>query len=416
MEHTRFIGLDIHKERISIAVAESGRSGAVEYLGEIANDPGAISKLCDRLRRPGKPLAFCYEAGPCGYGVYRQLTSLGHRCDVVAPSLIPTKAGDRVKTNRRDATMLARLHRAGELTPVWVPDADHEAMRDLIRLRSVVRQIVTRARQHLQGFLLRHGRKHGRGTAWRMAYRRWLSTLAFEHPAQQIAFQDYVDAVMDAERRLKRVEEQIFGLLPEWNLRPVVDALQAMRGIALINAVVLVAEVGDFTRFSNPRQLMAYFGLVPGERSSGETIRRGGITKTGNTPCPARAGRRRLGLPNEGAHRPSQGRSDRGAAKSRSRHRVESASSALRPISSAERARQNRQRRQCRHRARDGGLHLVDRLHNPIRAKDGVTMTQRTTSRGDRKHNISLGAICGAGGRTMPGSPRVHYEPSMLAI
>jgi transposase len=271
-----------NKERVSIAVAESRRSGAVEYLGEISNDPDPIGKLCDRLRCPGKTLAFCYEAGPCGYGVYRQLTDIGHRCDVVAPSLIPTKPGDRVKTNRRDATMLARLHRAGELTPVWVPDADHEAMRDLIRLRSVVRQIVTRARQHLQGFLLRHGRKHGRGTAWRMAYRRWLSTLAFEHPAQQVAFQDYVDAVMDAERRLQRVEEQISGLLPEWNLRPVVDALQVMRGIALINAVVLVAEVGDFTRFSNPRQLMAYFGLVPGERSSAETIRRGGITKTGN--------------------------------------------------------------------------------------------------------------------------------------
>lgn len=145
MEHTRFIGLDIHKERISISVAESGRSGAVEYLGEISNDPVAIGKLCDRLGRPGKTLAFCYEAGPCGYGVHRQLTSLGHRCDVVAPSLIPTKPGDRVKTDRRDATMLARLHRAGELTPVWVPNADHEAMRDLIRLRSVVRQIVTRA-------------------------------------------------------------------------------------------------------------------------------------------------------------------------------------------------------------------------------------------------------------------------------
>ena len=283
MEYTRFVGLDIHKERISVTVAESGRSGAVEYLGEIANDPGAIGKLCDRLGRSGKPLAFCYEAGPCGYGVHRQLTKLGHRCDVVAPSLIPKKSGDRVKTNRRDATMLARLHRAGELTPVWVPDADHEAMRDLVRLRSVVRQIVTRARQHLQGFLLRHGRKHGLGAAWRMAYRRWLSTLAFEHPAQQIAFQDYVDAVMDGERRLQRVEEQISNLLPEWTLRPVVDALQAMRGIALINAVVLVAEVGDFTRFSNPRQLMAYFGLVPGERSSGETARRTGITKTGNS-------------------------------------------------------------------------------------------------------------------------------------
>jgi len=181
MEHTRFIGLDIHKERISIAVAESGRSGAVEYFGEISNDPVAIGKLCDRLRRPGKTLAFCYEAGPCGYGVHRQLTSLGHRCDVVAPSLIPTRSGDRVKTNRRDATMLARLHRAGELTPVWVPDADHEAMRDLVRLRSVVRQIVTRARQHLQGFLLRHGRKHGRGTAgeWLTGdgYRLWPSNI-----------------------------------------------------------------------------------------------------------------------------------------------------------------------------------------------------------------------------------------------
>ena len=283
MEHIRFIGLDVHKERISVAVAESGRSGAVEYLGEVSNDAVAVGKLCERLARHGKTLAFCYEAGPCGYGVYRQLKSLGHRCDVVAPSLIPKRSGDRVKTNRRDATMLARLNRAGELTPVWVPDADHEAMRDLIRLRGAIRQVVTRARQHLQGFLLRHGRKHGRGTAWKMAYRRWLSTLSFEHPAQQIAFQDYVDAVMDGERRLKRVEEQIFGLLAGWNLRPVVDALQAMRGIALINAVVLATEVGDFTRFPNPRQLMAYFGLVPGERSSGETVRRGGITKTGNS-------------------------------------------------------------------------------------------------------------------------------------
>ena len=283
MNNIRFVGLDVHKQRISVSVADSGRQAAVEYLGEIDNEPTAIAKLCLRLARRGAILSFCYEAGPCGYGVYRQLIGLGHQCDVVAPSLIPRKPGERVKTDRCDATMLARLHRAGELTPVWVPDAGHEAMRDLIRLRGVVRYVVTRARQHLQGFLLRHGRKHERGTAWKMAYRRWLSTLAFDHPAQQIAFQDYVDAVTDAERRLKRVEEQIAALLSEWSLRPVVEALQAMRGISVITAVVLVAEVGDFTRFANPRQLMAFFGLVPGEKSSGEKIRRGAITKTGNT-------------------------------------------------------------------------------------------------------------------------------------
>ena len=154
-------------------------------------------------------MRFATRLARAGHGVHRQLISLGHRCDVVAPSSRPTRPGDRVKTNRRDATMLARVHRAGELTPVGVPDGDHEAMRDLIRLRSVVRQIVSRAVSNFTGFLLRHGRKHGRGTAWRMAYRRWLSTLAFEHPAQQIAFQDYVDAVMDAEWCLQRVEESI---------------------------------------------------------------------------------------------------------------------------------------------------------------------------------------------------------------
>ena len=282
MEPTRFIGLDVHKERISVSVADNGRQGAVEYLGEIHNDADSLAKLCRRLERTRTVLSFCYEAGPCGYGVYRQLTGLGHRCAVVAPFSIPRKPGERVKTDRRDATLLARLHRAGELTAVWVPDAGHEAMRDLVRLRGVVRHVVTRARQHLQGFLLRHGCRHGRGTAWKMAYRRWLSTLAFEHPANRSRSRIMSTRSPTRSCGCGRVEEQIDALLPEWSLRPVVEALQAMRGVSIINAVVLVAEIGDFTRFSNPRQLMAFLGLVPGERSSGEKVRRGAITKTGN--------------------------------------------------------------------------------------------------------------------------------------
>jgi transposase len=198
MQHTRSVGLDVHKDQISVALAKSGRGGAAEYPGQIANNPAAISKLCAGLAWPGATLSFCYEADPCGYGLHRQLTGLGHCCQVVAPCLIHIKPGDRVKTDRRAATLLARLRRAGELTCVWVPDEAREAMRDLIRLRSTVRQVVTRAHQHLQGFLLRHGRSPEQKRAWGVAYRRWLLTLAFDHPAQQIAFQDYVDGVSDA--------------------------------------------------------------------------------------------------------------------------------------------------------------------------------------------------------------------------
>ena len=182
MEHTRFIGLDIHKERISVAVAEIGRAGTLEYMGEIANEPSAISRLCERLGRRGGPLSFCYEAGPCGYGIYRQLIDLGHRCDVVAPSLIPKKPGDRVKTNRRDATLLARLHRAGELTVVWVPDADHEAMRDLVRLRNVVQQIMMRGANISRGFCYvmdANTGMAGHGDCLiDVGYRRWHSRMA----------------------------------------------------------------------------------------------------------------------------------------------------------------------------------------------------------------------------------------------
>jgi transposase len=215
--------------------------------------------------------------------VHRLLSGLGHDCTVVAPSLIPKKPGERVKANRRDAAMLARLHRAGELTAVWVPDAAHQAMRDIVRARGTAARVLSKARQHLTGCLLRHSKIYAGPRAWTVAYRRWLTTVRFGHPAQQIVLQDYIHAIEDAEKRIARLVEQIEHLLEHWSMVPVVKAIQAMRGVAFINAVTIVAEIGDFARFSNPRQLMAYVGLVPSEHSSGESVRRSGITKTGNS-------------------------------------------------------------------------------------------------------------------------------------
>jgi len=282
MESITYVGLDVHKATVSVAVAEGGRSGEVRQLGSFANRADVLRKLVERLTRRGGQLSFCYEAGPCGYGLHRFICGLGHGCMVVAPSLIPIKAGDRIKTDRRDAVMLAKLHRAGELTAVWVPDAAHEAMRDLVRARATAAKVLSKARQHLNGFLLRHGKLYSGLRSWTQAYRRWLTTVRFDHPAQQIVFEDYIHAVTDAERRIDRLTRQIVELLPDWSMAPIVRAIQAMRGVALINAVTVVAEVGDFARFGNPRQLMAYLGLVPSEHSSGARLRRGGITKAGN--------------------------------------------------------------------------------------------------------------------------------------
>lgn len=281
MQDITFVGLDVHKATIAVSVAAAGRDGEVRHLGRVENRPEVVRRLVERLRRSGHELRLCYEAGPCGYGLHRQLTELGCHCVVVAPALIPRRPGDRVKTDRRDATALATLHRAGELTPVWVPDATHEAMRDLVRARATAARALTKARQQLQAFLLRHRRVHA-GRAWTRAHRRWLADLRFDHPAQQIVLQDYVSAVEDAAARVARLMGQIAELVPAWSMATVVDALQAMRGISLLAAVTLVAEVGDFRRFVNPRQLMAYLGLVPSESSSGGRTRRGGITKAGN--------------------------------------------------------------------------------------------------------------------------------------
>jgi transposase len=279
-----YVGLDVHKESIVVSLAEAGLRGSLREVrenGKIVNTPAALRALATRLAAKGNELRFCYEAGPCGYGIYRQLTAMEHQCAVVAPSLVPRKPGERIKTDRRDAIKLAKLHRAGELTPVWVPDAAHEAMRDLVRARLAAVRNVREARQQLSGFLLRNGYHYHRDP-WTLLHRRWLASLKFDQPVHYIVLQDCIAAVEASEERRDRPETQIVAALPEWSLALLVEALQALRGIALVAAATLVAELGDITRFSNPRQLMAYLGLVPSEHSSGRSRRQGGITKAGN--------------------------------------------------------------------------------------------------------------------------------------
>jgi transposase len=281
-EKVRFLGLDVHAETIAVAVAE--QDGEVRSLGTIANRAESIHKLVKKLG-PVDQLRACYEAGPTGYVLYWQLAELGVKCEVIAPTLVPVKAGDRVKTDRRDAEKLARCHRGGDLTAVWVPDAGSEALRDLVRAREAAKQDQLRARHRLSKFLLRSGQRPAAGLkAWTQHYMAWVRQLHFAQVAQESTRLDYLQEVEHMAERVKRLEQAIAEAvqLASPELQEVVKDLQALRGIAQISAVTIAAELGNITRFEGARQLMGYSGAVPSEDSSGKRTQRGSITKTGN--------------------------------------------------------------------------------------------------------------------------------------
>ncbi len=279
----RFVGLDVHAESIAAAVVEG--NGSERSLGTISSTPESVRKLMKRLG-PAEDLRVCYEAGPTGYGLYWQLTGLGIDVQVVAPTLAPTKPGDRVKTDRRDALRLARSHRSGDLTSVWVPDSEHEALRDLVRARGAAKSDETRARHRLSKFLLRQNQRPPKGVRrWTRRYFDWVRRdVKFDLFAQQATLEDYLAEVEHAGERIRRLEKRIDDAIEEapTAMRAVIEGLQALRGIAKISAVTVVSELGRLSRFARARQLMGYSGAVSSEHSTGKQIRRGAITKTGN--------------------------------------------------------------------------------------------------------------------------------------
>jgi transposase len=280
---TFYVGLDVHKDTIAVAYAPDDRSAEVLSLGVIGTRASDIDALLRKLQAKGGALHFAYEAGPCGYWLYRSLVHRGVPCAVVAPSLIPRKPGDRVKTDRRDALTLARLLRSGDLTAIYVPTVDDEAIRDVSRAREDLVRDRKRSKARLQAFLLRQDLRYAGRATWSAAHLRWLAEVRCPTPAQQIAFQEYVGTVREQTERLARLESELHAAVKSWRLYPVVEAIQALRGVERTGAIVLIAELGDLTRFTTPRQLMSYLGLTPSEYSSGARRRQGGITKAGNS-------------------------------------------------------------------------------------------------------------------------------------
>ena len=279
---TKFIGLDVSKEKIAVAIADAGRE-APRFYGTIAHTPGALRKLIKALG-PAESLAFCYEAGPTGYETHRWITSMGASCEVIAPSLIPKRKGDQVKTDRRDALELARLFRAGELASVYVPSREDEALRELVRARETAMEDAHRVRQRLLKFLLRHQIQQPATVKrrWTKKYREWLGQLTFENASMQVTFTEMLHSLREAEERLGRLERVLVEQAAASSKVELIRVLQSLRGVRLLTALTCVAEIGDFSRFKSPAQLMAYLGLVPREYSSGQSTWRGSMTKAGN--------------------------------------------------------------------------------------------------------------------------------------
>ncbi|MGD6858339.1 IS110 family transposase [Bacillus infantis] len=277
----KYVGLDVSKEKIAVAIAEEGRAEP-RYWGLIPHTPEAVKKLMKKLGSP-ETLRVCYEAGPTGYPLYRLLLTMGIQCSVIAPSLIPKRPGERIKTDRRDSIRLAHLYRAGELTAIYVPDKEDEALRDLIRCREDAKEDELRGKHRLSKFLLRNDIKPpGRITKWTKKYFEWLDTLKFENTSLQVTFQEYYHQIKELAQRILRLEEEIRVQSNEGIHAKKIQALQSLRGIAFITATSIVAEIGSFKRFTTPKQFMAYVGLIPSEYSSGERRSQGQITKTGN--------------------------------------------------------------------------------------------------------------------------------------
>ncbi|MHA3902596.1 IS110 family RNA-guided transposase [Castellaniella sp. WN] len=275
-----YVGLDVHKDSTAVAVCEPGRE-ASRFVGSVGPDLQQVLKVLHRYGNAAQ-VSVVYEAGPTGYGLQRALAARGYRCEIIAPSLIPRRAGERVKTDRRDCARLAELSRAGELKAIWVPDAAHEAIRNLWRAREDAVDARVKARQQLKAFLLRAGRLYEGKTAWTKMHERWIADQRFDEPADQIALTEYQLAVQAADERVRRLTNALEQSAADWQFAPTVAALRALRGIDTVSAIGLVCEIGDINRFATARQLMGYLGLVPSKHSSGGTVRRGSITKTGN--------------------------------------------------------------------------------------------------------------------------------------